>query len=104
MFLRKQECVDQIIDKENVAHLHAVAVDRDGLAGNGTNHEMRHPTLIFVSILVRTVDATHAKDERGNPVSARVIDDVLVCCAFRTTVGAVKIEWPVLADTSLTYR
>src|SRR6185503_3255776 len=63
VFLGQQKCVDKVLDKQKVAHLFAIPVNRDRFPGDRTNHEMRHPTLVLVAILVGTVNAAHAEDE-----------------------------------------
>src|SRR5689334_16955278 len=59
VLLAQQERVNQVVDEENVAHLFAVAVDADRLSGERTNDEVGHPALIFITVLVRAVDAAH---------------------------------------------
>src|SRR6266550_8539194 len=45
--LGRQESIDEIIDEQGVAHLLAVAVERDRLPVGRTDHEMREPALIL---------------------------------------------------------
>src|SRR4051812_30361277 len=56
------KCVDKIFDEQNVPHLHAVAVERNRQAHQGPNQKMRHPTLVFVAELMRSVDTAHTED------------------------------------------
>ena len=65
--LRQQERVDQIVDEQHVAHLQAVAVERDRLAVERLDQEVRDPALILGAELVRAVDAAHAEHGRRQP-------------------------------------
>ena len=65
---REFERIEQIVDKQNVAHLHAIAVDRDGLAGQSAEQKVGHPALVFIPALPGTVNAAHAEYRGGDPV------------------------------------
>src|SRR5438067_8327561 len=45
--LGHQERIDEISDEESIAHLLAVAIQRDRLPVGRTDHEMREPALIL---------------------------------------------------------
>src|SRR5213075_1823477 len=83
---------------------HPVAVNRDWLPLQRANEKVRDPSLILGAALVRAIDAAHAKYNRGEAKSARVVDYVLVSRAFRAAIGAVKIERAMLADAMLAPR
>ena len=51
---------------QHVAHLEAVAVDRDGPALQHRVEEVRDPALVFVAELPRARDARHAKHTVGS--------------------------------------
>ena len=60
----------EILDEQCIANLHAIAIDRDGLALHRSTHEMSDPTLILVAVLMRAIDAAHAKDRRAQTIAA----------------------------------
>ena len=46
---------------------------------NASGHyEVRDPSLVFGTKLVRSVDARHAKDDRGQSIDAMVVTNVLI--------------------------
>src|SRR5687767_14960779 len=100
VLLGKQKRVNKIVDDQDVTHLFAVAVNRYRFAVERSNDEVRDPTLIFVAVLVRPVNAAHAKDERRNSIGPRVLNDVLIRRAFRATVRTMKVERAVFGDAS----
>ena len=88
---------DEIVDEQQVAHLLAVAVDRDRPSLHRADQEMRDPALVLGAVLVRPVDAAHAEHGGRETEAAGVIEHVLVGGAFRTAVGAVELQRPVSA-------
>ena len=62
--LGEQQRVDEVVDEQQVAHLLAVAIDRDRQALQRADQEMRDPALVLGAVLVRPVDAAHA-EHRG---------------------------------------
>src|SRR5579883_620403 len=90
--LGKEKRINEILDKQNIADLRSVAVNRNWLACGGANQEMSDPALVLGTELVRTVDAAHAKNRRRKGVGMGVIQDVLVSGAFRAAIRGAKIE------------
>src|SRR5690606_22819246 len=89
---RCNECVYQIFHKENIADLFSVAKNGKLFLLYGIDREMGDPTLIFVATLMRTVNTTHPKYSRFNSKCPGMIDDVLICGAFRATIRTMKIQ------------
>ena len=98
--MRRQAAIglDRVGDVEDVAHLAAVAVDRDRLAVERADQEMRDPALVLGSHLARAVDAAHAHHAGRHAEAARVVEHVLIGGALRAAVGRVEVERAVLAD------
>ena len=65
MFPREQKRLDQIIDKQDVAHLFAVAVNSGPPFFESVDQKMRNPTLIFGAELVQAVNAAHPENHSG---------------------------------------
>src|SRR5439155_19062825 len=82
----------EIFDVQHVAHLLAVAVDRDWLARYGGDDEPSHPALVLDAHLPWPVDTRLTEDDGPQAVDSVVVADVLVRGAFRATVGRVKVE------------
>src|SRR5689334_21292304 len=96
--LRQQKRVHQVVHKEQIADLHAIAVEEDGLPLDGADQEMRHPALVLRPHLVQAVNATHPKYDCRQTESTSVIEYVLIGCAFRTAIRAMKIQRALLVD------
>src|SRR5262249_51579915 len=62
LFDRETERAHKIVDKEHVAHLLAVAINRDRAAGKRRDNEMGHPSLVLSAKLTRPINATHAEN------------------------------------------
>src|ERR1044072_4837214 len=62
---------------------------------------MRDPALVFVAVLVRAVNAAHAKHERGQSIGASVVSHVLIGRAFRAAIRTMEIERAAFVDASL---
>jgi hypothetical protein len=60
--LGQEQSIHEIVDKENIAHLEAIAIERDWCAGQGAHEEMRHPALIFGATLMGSINAAHTED------------------------------------------
>ncbi len=82
----------QIIHKKQVAHLLAVAIDRDGLAFQGLPQKMGNPALVFRAQLVGSINAAHTEDAGSEAIRVRVIEHVLVRTAFRASVWRQELE------------
>ncbi len=82
VILRQAHGANQILDKQQIAHLPSVAVYCDRLALHSLSQEVRHPSLIFRAELMRAVDAAHAEYSRTNAVRARVIQHILIRAAL----------------------
>src|SRR5205085_7632062 len=86
--------------KNNVAHLHAVAIQCDGLAIQCTDQEMRYPSLVLRTELMWTVNAAHSEYARRPAERARVVQHILIGCALRAAVRSVEIEWARFVDSA----
>src|ERR1051326_2700922 len=102
VLLRKQECVNEIFDEEDVAHLVSVAINGERHLLERPDEEVRDPSLILSSELMGAVNATHAKHDRPAVERSRVVEHVLLGRAFGTSVGSVKRERPRLRDAGST--
>src|SRR5262245_6398083 len=100
--MAKQQIVklDQILDPENVAHLFAVAVDRDRLAENGGNREPSDPPLVLDSKLAGAVDTGLPEHHGPQAIDPMIVPDVLIGTTFGAAIGGVKIEWIGLVNPS----
>ena len=65
--LGEHQCADEIVYEKHIAHLLAVAIDRDRPALHRADQEMCDPALVLGAVLMRTVDAAHAKHDRRRP-------------------------------------
>src|SRR5690242_4188044 len=73
VFLGQQQRSHQVLDIKHVSHLHSIPIDCDRLPFNGTDQKTGHPSLVFISELVGTINATHPEDDRGNSKRSDVI-------------------------------
>ena len=96
----EKKCVYEIVDEQNVADLLAVTIDRDGLATNRANEEMRDPPLIFGAELPGSVDTAQSEYDSGDSITARVITNVLIGSTLRASIGAVEVEWLPFVDSA----
>ena len=76
----------EVVDIQQVAHLLAVAIDCERLAGRDRQHEVGDPALVFIAELARSINARHAKHDGAQLVDACVIVHVLVGGALRATI------------------
>src|SRR4051812_17503772 len=98
LVLSQEKSIDKIVDIKNVANLESIAVQGYRKAVERANQEVGNPTLVFISVLMRTVDTTHAENRRWQFEGAGVVEHILVGCTFRTTVRAVKLERALFTD------
>jgi len=82
----------QVARIEEVAHLQAVAVDRERPVVEDRMYEVRYPSLVFRPVLMRAVDAALAQDDRVHVKAARVVPDVLIGGSFAASVRAVEVD------------
>jgi hypothetical protein len=68
--------------EQDIAHLHAVAEERDGFVLKGTDQEMGDPSLILCAELMGPIDTAHAEHDGWQPIYAGIIDDVLIGGTF----------------------
>src|SRR5215203_4788391 len=104
MLLSKQECIHQVVDTQDVAHLPSVAIQDDGASFHCADQEVSDPALIFGPELVRAIDAAHSKHDRRDTVGARIVEHVLIRGSLGAAVGAVEIEGTVFADPGTPQR
>src|SRR3954451_4387251 len=100
VLLGEQEGLHQVLHVQDVAHLHAVAVEGERPAVQGADKEVGDPPLVLGAELVGPVDAAHAEDRRAQAVTARVVEHVLVRRPLRAAVGAVEVEPAVLGEAA----
>ena len=98
MFIRRFVSARQVVDVQHVAHLLAVAVDRDRLAQHRGDGEPGDPALVLDAELARAVDAGLAEGDRAQAVDAGVVGHVLVGGALRAAVGRVEVQRLRLGD------
>ena len=60
---------------------------------------MGDPTLILCAMLVRSVNAAHAKHDARQAIAACVIQHVLIGCALRAAIRAVERQGAALVDS-----
>src|SRR5689334_14014961 len=63
--------------------------------------KVRHPALILITTLKRTVDATHSEDHSRQAETVVVVENVLLRAAFGASIWTVKIQCSSFAYTSL---
>ena len=90
--------VQQVVNEQHVTYLLAIAIDGDGLTGDGGDDKPSHPSLILDAHLSRAVDATLAKNHRWQAVDAGVVARILVSGSLRTPVGRKEVERLCLRD------
>src|SRR5690606_35975287 len=78
----------EIVDVQHVPHLAAIAENRQWVVTERASEKVGNPALVAVRLLVRPVDATHAKYHRGEAVATAIVEHVLVGGAFRAAVRA----------------
>jgi len=101
---RADERVDEVVDEQDIAHLSAVAVDRDRFARERAAQEVGDPALVLGAELVRAVDAAHAEHRGGQPEAARVVEDVLLGARLRAAVRRAGLDGPLLVDAAAVER
>src|SRR4051812_43197340 len=89
--------LDGVGDVEHVADLVTVAVERDRLAFERADQEVRDPALTLGAHLAMAVDAAHPQHGGGDAEAARVIEDILVGRPLRTAIRRVEVERPILS-------
>src|SRR4051794_5038893 len=55
---------------------------------------MRHPTLIFCTKLMRTINTAHPEYSGSHTEGSRIVQHVLVGNPFRTAIWTMKIKIP----------
>ena len=86
------ESAQQVLNIEHVAHLPAIAVNRDRPAFERGIEKMRNPALVLAAELARSGNARHPEDHRAQPVNARVITHVLVGRTLGATVRRMEVQ------------
>ncbi len=84
--------VQQIVDKEHIAHLLAVAVDANGASLDGGNDKPGHPTLILDPKLSVAIDAALTHDDGAQTIDPMIVAHILVAGALGATIGRMEIE------------
>ena len=84
--------IEQIVDKEHIAHLFAVAIDRDWSPLEGSNNKPGQPPLILDPKLAIAIDATLPHDDRAQVVYARIVAHILIAGPLGTAIRGMKIE------------
>ena len=59
---------------------------------------MRYPTLVGITILMRTLDTTHPQNYGAQTEGPRIVNHVLVRRALRASVGAAELQAPAFVD------
>src|SRR5690606_35556606 len=101
---RPQNGLDEVVDKEDVPHLKAVAVNRERLSEHRRDDEVRDPALVLRAELMWPVDAAHPEDDGPEAERTRIVEDVLLGHALGAAVGAVKLQTAILSDTGCGQR
>src|SRR5579883_621180 len=81
---------------ENISHLLAIPVDRHRQSRSRTDAKPCQPALILHPELPRTINAGLTKNQGSHAVDPRVIKDILIACAFGTSIRRIGIERPIL--------
>ena len=99
----KKKGLDKILDEQHIAHLLSIAIKSNRLSLEGADQEVRHPTLIFIAALMRTVNAAHPKDQGFQAEGVRVVQNILIGSSFRAAVGTMEAKRPILTDPESSY-
>src|SRR5690625_6089563 len=63
---------------------------------------MRHPALVFIPELVRSIDAAHPENSGLEAIAFAIIEYILIGRSLGTAIGTVKYQWLFFRDTMLT--
>src|SRR5215216_3884693 len=69
--------IQKVIYVQDVAHLLAIAIDRDGTTRHGSDDKPCHPALVLDAELTRSINAALAQHHRTQSINTRVIAHVL---------------------------
>ena len=84
--------IHEVPHEKQVPHLFPVAINRKSPSSQSGQREVRHPSLVFRTKLVRPVNARHPEHDRRQPVDAMVVANVLIRRALRTTIRRMKVQ------------
>src|SRR5690606_14818581 len=82
----------KIINIQHISHLTAITIKSDGFATKRPKYEVRHPTLIFGSELMRTANAAHSENHGGQSECASVVQNILISGSFGTSIRTMEIK------------